>query len=317
MYTSKDNDDLLFAQKNNTPTTEKCETKDTSPLKIMIIDDDDVIHDVSRLVLSGLSFEGRPLQIIDGYSAKEAINLLNDTPDIALILLDVVMETEQAGLTVVKHIRETLNNQLVRIILRTGQPGDAPEEDIILNYDINDYKEKTELTARKLHTSVITSLRSYLNLKKLINNQKPAYDNDARTRIESLVNESKTLHKANQALTREISSYAQAQELVNIGHWELFNETQELIISKHARMLLDIKKSIGNCTIETILDGISDENRTTEKTIRQAITEKTDFDIQHDIVNKSGEKTRIHHLGRSVYDKDTNRYRFIATLYPA
>ncbi|MEH2262090.1 sensor histidine kinase [Nostoc sp.] len=74
------------------------------------------------------------------------------------------METNDAGLRVVKYIREELKNQIVRVILRTGQPGDAPEESVILNYDINDYKLKVELTRQKLITSAIAALRSYRDL---------------------------------------------------------------------------------------------------------------------------------------------------------
>jgi len=42
------------------------------------------------------------------------------------VLLDVIMETDQAGLDLVEFIRDTLKNETVRIILRTGQPGQAP-----------------------------------------------------------------------------------------------------------------------------------------------------------------------------------------------
>ena len=79
----------------------------------------------------------------------------------AIILLDVIMETDDAGLEFVKYVREVLGNQLVRIILRTGQPGQVPEKSVIINYDINDYKTKTELTTSKLYTTVLTALRSF------------------------------------------------------------------------------------------------------------------------------------------------------------
>jgi CheY-like chemotaxis protein len=90
--------------------------------------------------------------------------ILANHPDTAVILLDVVMEHDQAGLELVKYIREELHNPFVRIILRTGQPGQAPEREVILNYDINDYKEKTELTAKKLFTSLVAALRTYNDL---------------------------------------------------------------------------------------------------------------------------------------------------------
>ncbi|MEH2421527.1 MAG: ATP-binding protein [Nostoc sp.] len=132
--------------------------------KMMIVDDDVEVHQATKLALRSFTFEGKPLTFLSAFSATEAKKLILVHPDTAFILLDVVMETNDAGLRVVKYIREELKNQIVRVILRTGQPGDAPEESVILNYDINDYKLKVELTRQKLITSAIAALRSYRDL---------------------------------------------------------------------------------------------------------------------------------------------------------
>ncbi len=129
--------------------------------KVLIVDDAPEIHEVTSLVLTGFEFEGKPLEFLHAYSSADGKIQLTTHQDIAMILLDVVMETEHAGLDLAKWIREELKNQKVRIVLRTGQPGQAPEHDVIANYDINDYKEKTELTAQKLTTSMYASLRAY------------------------------------------------------------------------------------------------------------------------------------------------------------
>jgi len=134
---------------------------------VLIVDDDPEIHSVTKLALSGVEFWGRILRFHHAYSAAEAIEVLSNTPNISVILLDVVMESDDAGLNAVKHIRETLQNHSVRIILRTGQPGYAPEEQVIREYDINDYKTKTELTRSKLVTSLVTAIRSYEQICKL------------------------------------------------------------------------------------------------------------------------------------------------------
>ena len=89
-------------------------------------------------------------------------------PDIAAVLLDVIMETDAAGLDLVEYIRNEIKNETVRIILRTGQPGQAPERRVIVQYDINDYKAKTELTADKLFTSLTAALRSYQQLERMV-----------------------------------------------------------------------------------------------------------------------------------------------------
>lgn len=137
-----------------------------APWKILVVDDDQSIHQVTALALKDVLFEGRGLEFIHCFSAQEAIQTMGTEDDIALIFLDVVMETDTAGLEVAQYIREKLHNLKVRIILRTGQPGYAPEARVILDYDINDYKTKTELTSAKLHTTVISALRSYQEIDK-------------------------------------------------------------------------------------------------------------------------------------------------------
>ncbi|WP_372747255.1 DUF3369 domain-containing protein [Litorivivens sp.] len=144
----------------------------TRPWHLLVVDDDEEIHTVTRLAMHGFECCGRPLEIHSAYSGAEAIDMLRQRDDIALILLDVVMETETAGLDCVHKIRNELGNQFVRIVLRTGQPGQAPEYKVITEYDINDYKEKTELTRQKLFTCVYTSLTSYRDLVALDRNRK-------------------------------------------------------------------------------------------------------------------------------------------------
>ncbi|KAF5054612.1 3'3'-cGAMP-specific phosphodiesterase 2 [anaerobic digester metagenome] len=135
--------------------------------KLLIVDDEEEVHVITRMVLEGMTFSGRGLSFLSAYSGREAAEILRAEPDIAVILLDVVMETGQAGLELVEFIRGELGNSLARIILRTGQPGQAPERDVITRYDINDYKHKTELTAQKLFSTVTTAIRSYNDLRAI------------------------------------------------------------------------------------------------------------------------------------------------------
>jgi len=143
------------------------ETPDLIPWKVLIVDDEKDIHTVTKMALKRFTLDGRNLTFFHAYSAKEAKELLAKEEDIALIFLDVVMETDDAGLMLAKWLREELNNFFTRIVLRTGQPGQAPEEQVIVDYDINDYKEKTELSRTKLFTTVYTALRAYRDLQKI------------------------------------------------------------------------------------------------------------------------------------------------------
>ncbi|MEO5339657.1 MAG: DUF3369 domain-containing protein [Magnetococcus sp. MYC-9] len=168
----QNNDFILFADETPRRTGGPDIPRRRASWKVVIIDDDLDVHTLTHMVLRDLAFEGRGLQFFFGRSGEEAKRLLAEHPDTAVLLLDVVMEREESGLEAVQHIRHVLKNQFVRIVLRTGQPGRAPEQQVITAYDINDYKEKTELTAQKLVTVVTASLRAYRDLRIIEENRR-------------------------------------------------------------------------------------------------------------------------------------------------
>jgi EAL domain-containing protein (putative c-di-GMP-specific phosphodiesterase class I)/DNA-binding response OmpR family regulator len=150
---------------------------------VLLVDDEPEVHEITKLVLSNSTFESRPIGLHSAYSASEARDFLKDHPDTALILLDVVMETEDAGLGLVRHIRDKLENSDIQIVLRTGQPGMAPEREVILQYEINGYYLKTEITAQKLYSIVIAALRTYQYIRAIRNfPHRPTRDLTASTR---------------------------------------------------------------------------------------------------------------------------------------
>jgi response regulator RpfG family c-di-GMP phosphodiesterase len=165
----------MFDDKGELSFTSKTDIKVNKPLlgnyKVLIVDDEVSVHEVTKLALLDMKYEGHGLELLHAYSATEAEKILRETKDIAVILLDVVMESDSAGLDLVKVIREDLANNLVRVILRTGQPGQAPEQRVIVEYNINDYKNKTELTSQKLFSTMITALRSYSDLLTIERNK--------------------------------------------------------------------------------------------------------------------------------------------------
>ncbi|MCC5852276.1 MAG: EAL domain-containing protein [Alkalimonas sp.] len=171
--------------------------------QLLIVDDDEEIHTVTKLALSDVMVEGRQLAFHHAYSGKEAVQFLKDHQNIALVLLDVVMESDDAGLKVVQQIRDELKLEDTRIILRTGQPGYAPEESVIKEYDINDYKTKTELTRSKLVTTIIASLRSYQQIRTI---------NQNRIGLQKIINaganllEQHSLHEFSEGVVTQIAS---------------------------------------------------------------------------------------------------------------
>ena len=136
--------------------------------KIAVIDDEPAVHEGTRYALADYQLHGQGLEILSAYSAVEGRRLMRSHPDVAVVLLDVIMESDTAGLELVEFIRGDLKNDTVRIILRTGQPGQAPERRVIVDYDINDYKAKTELTADKLFTALTAALRGYQQLQRMV-----------------------------------------------------------------------------------------------------------------------------------------------------
>jgi signal transduction histidine kinase/CheY-like chemotaxis protein len=175
---------------------------------IAVIDDDPAVHDGTRYALASYTLDGRGLEILTARSAAEARVLLAERRDVAVVLLDVVMETDNAGLDLVDYIRRDLRQETVRIILRTGQPGQAPERRIIVDYDINDYKAKTELTADKLFTSLTAALRAYQQLKRL---------DETRRGLEIIIDAAPMLldHKSMQRLAEGVLT--QVASLLNVA----------------------------------------------------------------------------------------------------
>lgn len=158
MNSTQNTDDMIFIGDQEDPSIKP---SPGAPWRVLIVDDDSDVHQATEFALSRITVLGRSIEFLHAHSAKEAQSILLQEKDIAVILLDVVMETDHAGLSLVRFIRQTCQLHALRIILRTGQPGYAPEIEAIRDFDINDYKTKSELTRTKLYTALTTAIRSY------------------------------------------------------------------------------------------------------------------------------------------------------------
>ncbi|MFH1152237.1 MAG: response regulator [Pseudomonadota bacterium] len=171
------NEKPLFSDKQETsnfPGPDACMVPD-HPWKILVIDDESAIHDITEKVLASFTFQGRGLSFLHAYSGSQALDLIRKNPDTAIVLLDMILDKNSTGFDIIHHIRKKINNHITQIIIRTGQPGYAPEHRIIEEYDINDYRLKTELTAQKLFTVITASLRAFdikSNLQKELENKR-------------------------------------------------------------------------------------------------------------------------------------------------
>ncbi len=194
------------------------------PWKVLVVDDEPDIHTLTRAAFDELSFAGKSLQMLPAMSGAEAREILKTESGIAVAVIDVVMETDDAGLKLVEFIRNQLNNSLIRLIIRTGQPGAVVEEEVVEHYDINDYKDKSELTTAKLYTTIRLALKSYSDLVALDNSRKAAdIANQAKsTFLANMSHELRTplngILGYTQILKRDKTLDAKQQDGINVIH---------------------------------------------------------------------------------------------------
>ncbi len=201
-----DNNSIVFAPTGSAENTNGIDSR--SSWRVLIVDDDADVHSATEFALSGLEILDRPLQFLHAYSGAEAIEVLMGESDIAVILLDVVMETEEAGLAAISTIRTDLGLSHTQIILRTGQPGYAPELETIRRYQINDYRTKSELSRVKLYTALTASIRAYEHLRRLEN---------ARTGVELVVRTGADMLAAPTVAAALELLLSRASELMGLG----------------------------------------------------------------------------------------------------
>jgi signal transduction histidine kinase len=238
-----------------------------TPWPVLIVDDDEQVHQMTRIILRDLSYQGRPFKCIEAMSAGEAAAILDLQPEIPVVLLDVVMETPDAGLRLVRHIREEQNNHRIRIILRTGQPGDAPERDVVLGYDINDYKSKAELTAQKMFTALVGALRAWNDITTIerLNSQLSELNASLEEKVEERTSElresnqalARSKTRAETALLRETEAKNQLRQFLSMVSHEF--RTPLAIIDSSAQMLrIRVEKSDpgGVARLDTIRSGV-------------------------------------------------------------
>jgi len=211
-----------------------------NPWRVLVVDDEDDVHVMTRFVLEDYTYQTRKLEVISAYSAQEAKILLAKHHDIAVILLDVVMEGDDAGLQLVKYIRNHLQNHLVRIVLRTGQPGYAPEKWVVSQYDINDYKNKTELTDQKLFTVMTASLRSYSDMQEL-DWYRQYLEAKVGERTRELLNKNEELLTLNQTLQKLQGEKTNLLKIASLDLKNPLSSIQELSILIQ-RALEDLSK---------------------------------------------------------------------------
>ena len=315
---------LLFADPEKKSNEDSKNQLPEANWKIMIIDDEEMVHEISQMVLRNFSYKDRKLQFIHGYSGKQAVDLIKQHPDTAIILLDVVMETDSAGLDVVKYIRDELDNKSVRIILRTGQPGQAPEHVVVRLYDINDYLDKSKLTSQYLEIALITSLRSYDDIQTI------SQLSDSNDTLESLVkSRTKDLYEANALLKKQMreqaishkalqlseARLADAQRIAQIGHFNWNPENNQMLWSEQIYKIFNTDKTANHHSLDEFLSFMSEDDRSLiEESIKLALKNNSNYEFEHSLKLPSNEKRYVYQQGDVSTDRETGKMIVIGTL---
>lgn len=309
----------LTAVENKPPKKKSDET-----WKVMIIDDEKMVHDVSHMLLKDFTFNDVKLEIIDGYSGEDARQLLQQHPDTAVMLLDVVMETDDAGLQAVRYIREELKNQYVRIILRTGQPGQAPEHEVITKYDINDYRDKSELTAQKLYTALTTALRAYNDIKQIesLAQSKALLEQRVRERTKEIMKINEKLQSeiteriaTNEKLQKSQNHLAEAQRIAKIGSFDWNLNNGDVAWSDQIYLILGFEKNEKKqLTLNDFMDLIPEGERALVlDSVDKALSDGS-YAIEHSIIRVDGKTRYAYQQGKVLTDENNNPVRLAATI---
>lgn len=153
---------MLFADEDDPKLMVSPDWRPRNTWCVLMVDDDAEVHTVTRLALRGYEFQGRTLEFVSAFSGMEGRQIFEEREDIAVAIIDVVMERDQAGLELVDHVRHQLNNHRTRLVVRTGQPGLVMNPHTSLDrFEIDDYREKTELTIQKLRALLDSHLGAY------------------------------------------------------------------------------------------------------------------------------------------------------------
>lgn len=268
--------------------------------KVVVIDDDKMEHAITNVVLKNKKYNGIKIDFIEGYSAEQAYDIMRNNDDVAVIIIDVVMETHNSGLEVVQYIRDELRNSSVRIIIRTGHVGDVVQLEAIREYDVNDYREKSTLTAENLNATVTKALTDYARLI-----------NDTQSKDANLI-PTLNCHSVdnNSDVLEDTHTYA------SLGSWEWNAKIDKLNYYNTSSAAIHLLDEGADLTINDLFNAFSGFSKLLiKKTIIDAISYGRSFDVEHQVTKSDGTTLLVRHQGKALIDAETGEVaRLLGTM---
>lgn len=83
------------------------------------------------------------------------------------MLVDVIMETETAGLDLIRWVRQQPALAATRVVVRTGESGSSTPKVVLQDFEISDYWPKTAVLASRMQMQMAGLVRSYDELARL------------------------------------------------------------------------------------------------------------------------------------------------------
>lgn len=242
------------------------------PWKVLLVDDEPDVHHVLRLALHELHIDGRGLRLIDAFSAEQAKHELAAHPDIALILLDVVMETDRAGLDLVRHIRDELARRTVQIVLITGQPGYAPQRQVVSDHQIDGYLLKSELSAERVFVAVHSAIRTCRLMR-----EQESLQADLQQKVRELDQTLVVLRESEDKLIR-------AQSVAHVGSWTYELASDEMHLSAETCRIFGLPAGTRGSYRSYLERVCADDRQAVEEVWRAALADGAVFQHEHRII---------------------------------
>lgn len=272
MIDTIDDPDLLAGLSASKAGTASRSPPGSSAWTVLLVDDEADVRAVLRLALQDMLVEGSGLRLLEASSAREASAMLAANADVALILLDVVMESDQAGLELVRHIREQLGNRSVQIVLVTGQPGYAPQREVVSAYQINGYWLKSELSADRIHLTVCSAIRSYRLMR-----EHEILQRDLQGKVRQLDDTLRVLRDSETNLIR-------AQSVAKVGSWTFELATDEIRLSAETRRIFGLAAGTVGSYEGYLARVFPDDRASLEQAWQAALASGEPFEHEHRIM---------------------------------